>query len=329
MNFVRLFPFIYILRNPSMRTTIPGGVWPTMITPFTDEGKIDFPSVETVVNWYIEQGCAGIFAVCQSSEMFFLSPQEKIDIAACVRDVADGRVAVVASGHTADSPRDQRAEIAAMARLGLDAVVLVSNRLAKQEEPDCVFIDNVSALRQEFPEVNFGLYECPYPYKRLVTADFLRLSAQGGGVSFIKDTCCDPDVEKERIGIVAGSEVCLFNANTATLLSSLREGYKGYNGIMANYHPDLYVWLYENHRARPEEAEALSRLLTIMAMSEARCYPVTAKYHFAQTGIPMSLFTRSSDPANFNTNDRLGIDAMIGVENEARKRLHLPLGRRV
>lgn len=310
-----------------MQARIPGGVWPTMITPFTEDGKVDFPTVEKLTNWYIEHGCSGIFAVCQSSEMFFLSIQEKVDIATCVRDVAAGRVAVVASGHTSDCPADQRTEIAAMAKLGLGAVVLVSNRLAKRDEPDSVFTDNLIALRREFPEVDFGLYECPYPYKRLVTLDFLRLCAKGGGVGFIKDTCCDPAMEKERIDVVKGSDVCLFNANTATLLSSLRNGYKGYNGIMANYHPDLYVWLYDNFRELPEEAERLSDLLTILAMSEARCYPVTAKYHFGRTGIPMSLVTRSSDPANFNTNDRLGIDAMIGVESEARKRLSVPAGR--
>ena len=310
-----------------MQASIPGGVWPTMITPFTESGAVDFPAVEKLVNWYIGQGCSGIFAVCQSSEMFYLSLKEKIDIATCVRDIAAGRVAVVASGHTSDSVEEQKAEIAAMAKLGLDAVVLVSNRLAKQDEPDSVFTNNLLALRREFPEVHFGLYECPYPYKRLVTLDFLRLCASGVGVGFIKDTCCDPAVEKERIDIVRGSDVCLFNANTATLLSSLRNGYKGYNGIMANYHPDLYVWLYDNYRDAPEEADALSNLLTIMAMSEARCYPVTAKYHFNKTGIPMALASRSSDPADFNTNDRLGIDAMIGVENEARKRLSVPAGR--
>ena len=45
---------------------IQNGVWPTMITPYTPDGKIDYAMVEKLVEWYIERGVAGIFAVCQS-----------------------------------------------------------------------------------------------------------------------------------------------------------------------------------------------------------------------------------------------------------------------
>jgi 4-hydroxy-tetrahydrodipicolinate synthase len=44
-----------------------------MITPFTDDNRIDFKAVRALTEWYITKGCDGIFAVCQSSEMFFLS----------------------------------------------------------------------------------------------------------------------------------------------------------------------------------------------------------------------------------------------------------------
>lgn len=304
-----------------MQSTLPGGAWPTMITPYTDKDTPDFKTMEKMVNWYVEKGCAGIFAVCQSSEMFYLTQQEKLDIARCVTTAAAGRIPIVASGHTADSLDDQKRDIAEMARIGVDAIVLVSNRLAKKDDPDSVFLDNVQSIYREFPDVHFGMYECPYPYKRLVSLDFLRLCATGSGGSFLKDTCCDPEMERDRAQVLKGSGVCIFNANTATLLSSLQEGYIGYNGIMANYHPELYVWLVENYRTHPEEAQRLSDLLTVLAMSEARCYPVTAKYHFDKCVTPMSLFSRSSDATQFNANDRLGIDSMIRLEKEAAERL--------
>lgn len=304
-----------------MHTAIPDGVWPTMITPYTEDDRPDFAALEKMVEWYIAKGCAGIFAVCQSSEMFYLSPREKLDIAKCVRDAVGGRIGVIASGHTADAPAEQRREIAAMAELGLDAIVLVTNRLARKDEDDAVFAANARAIIEEFPQVRFGMYECPYPYKRLVGLPFLRECAAGGGLGFLKDTCCDPGVERERAEAVAGSGVRLFNANTATLLSSLRAGYRGYNGVMANYHPDLYVWLLQNFRERPEAAEKLGDLLTVLAISEARCYPVTAKYHFARSGVPMLLRSRSTDAGLFNLNDRLSMDGMIGVEGVVRERL--------
>jgi len=102
-----------------------------MITPFHDDNTVNYEAVKNITEWYIANGCDGIFAVCQSSEMFFLSEQEKIDIARAVIDAAAGRVPVVASGHTADDFSKQIDELGSMAETGVDAVIMVSNRLAR------------------------------------------------------------------------------------------------------------------------------------------------------------------------------------------------------
>jgi len=60
-------------------------LWATMITPFTTEGKVDYNNIDKIVQWYLENGLDGIFAVCQSSEMFFLSQEERLEIAECCR----------------------------------------------------------------------------------------------------------------------------------------------------------------------------------------------------------------------------------------------------
>ncbi|MCD8350577.1 MAG: dihydrodipicolinate synthase family protein [Planctomycetaceae bacterium] len=294
------------------------GVWPTMVTPFTAADKPDYPAIRNMVEWYIENGCDGIFAVCQSSEMFFLSLAEKRDIAACVVDSVGGRIAVVVSGHTADSLDEQKAEIESMARVRADAYVLVSNRLAREDEGEAVFVKNASALFKTFPDIQFGMYECPYPYKRLVTTEFLLECARGKRLSFFKDTCCDPDRIRERAAALgAPSSLALFNANAATILESLIAGYAGYNGVMANYHPRLYAWLVANFALQPVKSRKLADLLTVLALSEARCYPITAKYHFNKCAVPMSLNSRGADVAGFTINDRLGMDALIAVEEMA------------
>ena len=40
---------------------------------YTTGGSIDFDTAEKYVDWYYENGLDGIFAVCQSSEIFYLS----------------------------------------------------------------------------------------------------------------------------------------------------------------------------------------------------------------------------------------------------------------
>ena len=118
---------------------LPKGCWPTMITPFTDSGEIDWPVLKELTEWCkcrpnpglclgrfrnptqpacpvaaaevrcrcrrrrrpdIASGCSGLFAVCQSSEMFYLSDDERIELAQFVATQAAGRVAVVATGNS-------------------------------------------------------------------------------------------------------------------------------------------------------------------------------------------------------------------------------------
>jgi len=299
------------------------GCWPTMITPFTADNKVDFKALADIVEWYVRRGCDGIFAVCQSSEMFFLSEREKLDIARAVRDAAAGRVKVIASGHTADDPSKQIEELGNMAETGVDAVVLVANRMAKKEEGEDVFRRNADRIFSELPGVTFGLYECPYPYLRLLSDEFLADCAKTGKLVFLKDVSCAREIQDRRVGLVKGTELALFNANTSTLLDSLKAGYDGYNGVMANFHIDLYKWLYEHFEEEPALAREVSDFLTIAAVIEMRTYPVCAKYHMNITEVPMTLVTRSKNAADFNENARHEVESIIRAEKALRRRLGL------
>ena len=223
-----------------MAFSIHPGVWPTMITPFTEDNKPDFKAIEKLTDWYIEKGCAGIFAVCQSSEMAYLSEQEKLDIAKCVAETVDGRIQVVASGHTADAKADQFKQIENMMKIpGIGAFVLISNRLDQKNEGEEEFSRNAREIFDRYPEIDFGIYECPMPWKRLVSLDFLRQVAPEGRMVFLKDTCCDYELIRERLKAVEGTPLKIFNANAQSWFDSFCHGSAGYNGVMANYHPDL------------------------------------------------------------------------------------------
>ncbi|NLG24042.1 MAG: hypothetical protein GX558_01695 [Clostridiales bacterium] len=150
---------------------IAKGIWPTMITPFGDDGGVDESAIGAMVDWYIQRGCDGIFAVCQSSEMFYLSLDERVRLARAVVRAAGGRIDVIASGHVSDGPDDQAAELRAISRTGVKAVVLISNRLAGEGEGDDVWIRNAERLTAALPGAAFGLYECPPPLQAAAGAD--------------------------------------------------------------------------------------------------------------------------------------------------------------
>ena len=297
---------------------ISDGIYPVMITPFTADNRLDLDAVDRMVDFYARGGCQGLFAVCQSSEMFFLSEDERVELARRVVRASRGRMNVVASGHVSDRIEDQIRELERIAETGVDGVVMVSNRLAKEEESDDVFIANMNRILEALPQVTFGMYECPHPYKRLLSDRVLEAMAASGRFAFIKDTCCDAQLIARRIQLLNG-RIQLFNANCATLLDTLQAGAAGFSGIMANYHPDLFVWLYRSWRTQPEKARRLMAALSLLSGTERACYPVCCKYHMGLVGVPMETASRSRDASGFDELGKREMQDLVTVENLIRE----------
>ncbi|GAB1483246.1 dihydrodipicolinate synthase family protein [Treponema sp.] len=302
--------------------TIADGVWPTMITPFQKDGSIDYPTLEKLVDWYIECGVSGLFAVCQSSEMFFLSLKERLELARSVVRFARGRVGVIASGHVAETIDDQVEEAKMMAATGVDAVVLISNRFARHNEGDDIFKQNLDRFLSRMNEdVLLGFYECPAPYKRLLSPGIMKFGVETGRFGFLKDTSCKMADIKEKMHIAAGSNFKLFNANAATLLSSLRVGAGGYSGVMTNFHADLYSWLCANWSKEPALAEELQSFLSFASVIEYQLYPVNAMYALSLEGLPFELVSRRADPSKFNESMRIETEQLMALSRSYSQRL--------
>ena len=275
---------------------ITNGIYPTMIVAYTPEREIDYPAMEKLIEWYIEKGVHGIFALCQSTEIVYLSLEERLKLGKFVMDKVNGRVPVVMSGVTADTLEGQIEEALKIAELKPAALVLLSNRI--DNDAQYTMTEKIQILLSKLPEdLPLGIYEIPVPYKRLITDEELKFMANSGRFAFIKDTCCDVETMRRRAEILEGLDFGLFNANAATILDTIRFGYAGFSGIMANIHPELYVWLYEN-KNHPL-ADRIIHYIAMTSVIEARCYPIIAKRYLRQyEGLPITDVCRSAKDTN-------------------------------
>lgn len=300
-------------------------IFPTMITPYNKDGSVDFETAEKYVNWYYEKGCTGIFAICQSSEISFLSLDERIKINKTVWNKAKeierttgNKFTVVSSGHVSDKTEDQIKELNLIAESGTDSLILITNRLDINNEGDDVWIKNARKLLNSLPgNISLGLYECPLPYKRLVTPKILNWCLETGRFEYMKDTCCNIDTIKERLKITENSKFKLLNANCQTLLSSLKAGGSGYCGIMANFHPELYVWLCENFKKYPQKAELVQSFIGTIGFTESGMpYPLTAKYNMCLEGIKTENIARNKSSEELTEYMKSSTEQMYGLCKE-------------
>ena len=290
------------------------GAYPTMVTPYNRDGSVDWGAVRALTEWYYNEGCDGIFASCQSSEIHELSLSDRVGLARVVKETADGlarngrRMTIVASGHVSDRFDDQVEELNEVAATGVDSLIFISNRLDIENTSDERWISELDRLIERLPDIPLGVYECPRPYKRLLTPAMIVHMTKSGRFAFIKDTCCDPDEIEKRLRLIEstpsdGLKPMLFNANAQTLGESLKSGGAGYCGVMCNFHPALYV------RFCREQSEELGAFLSQAAFIESMNYPTSAKYHLDKIGVRMELASRVGHQG-LTRYERLCVDKM-------------------
>ena len=303
---------------------IKTGVYPTMVTPFTDDNKIDYEGVKQILDWYAKKGTDGIFAICQSSEIFYLSFEERLELLKFIMANKPVGMDIVASGHTSDDLDVQIAEAKAFIETGIDAYVFISNRFAKADEDDDVLLKNMEYVANALPDIPLGVYECPYPYKRELTPYVMKRMAESGRYMFIKDTCCDLDKIQAKLDAIEGSDIMIFNANGATLAESIRMGCHGYSGVMANFHPELYSQLIEAIEAgEDEKAKFLENMVGFFSLTECQCYPVNAKYYMSLDGVDIGIMSRTRNPKDLFDARKKEIDQMYAFTNEIKKQYNL------
>ncbi|MBV8174299.1 MAG: dihydrodipicolinate synthase family protein [Verrucomicrobia bacterium] len=261
------------------------GIIPVMLTPFTDEGEIDYPGLERLIEWYLDKGADALFAIAQSSEMQFLTLAERAALGHFVVKQVAGRVPVVVSGHISDDPFSQIEELTAAARTGADGIVLVTNHLDPAATGTETFRGNLEWLIERLPsDIPLGLYECPAPYRRLLSDEELKLCIDSGRFVLLKDVSCDLATVKRRVASAEGSPLAIINANAAIAYDAMLAGAGGFAGVFTNFHPDLYKWLRTSGPLNPELAEEINTFLVVAAVSEVLGYPALAKMYHQRIG---------------------------------------------
>lgn len=272
------------------------GIVPVMLTPFTMHNRIDEEGLANLVEWYLGYGAAALFAVCQSSEMQKLSLEERVALARRTLETTDGRVPVIASGHVSDSLDDQVEELCAIAATGVDALVLVTNRLDTAHAGFDAFRSSLEHLLSRLPgDLPLGLYECPAPYRRLLSDDELKLCIDTGRFVILKDVSCDLETVRRRAALTRGTSFAIVNANAAIAVEAMRAGSRGFGGVFTNIHPDLYAWIHEHRADDTELVRDLTVFLALSAMGEGMGYPKLAKLYHSRLGTFASAHSRVVD----------------------------------
>jgi 4-hydroxy-tetrahydrodipicolinate synthase len=290
---------------------IPNGCWPVMLTPFRDDRSFDWKGVDALVDYYAKAEVAGIFTVCLSSEIYQMSPQERVALADRVVKRAAGRVPVIASAVASSNTEEQADAVKAIADTGVSAVVLLPCLIAAEGESDALWRSRVEQILGKTDDIPLGFYECPRPYKRGVSPADLAWAAESGRVLFHKDTCHNLDLMKQKLAATQGKGLKFFNTQMGTLIDTLEAGGHGFSSYAANLYPELVQWVSLNFASDRATALKVQQILAIAEHSINSKYPASAKYFVSQNaGIDIATTCRSIYDS-LSRHDQLPLLALI------------------
>ncbi len=271
---------------------------PVMLMPFQEDETIDYNALGELVEYYLEAGAGGLFANCLSSEMFNLSKEEMLKSVSFIVNKVNGRVPIVATGTFEDSIENQATFVKDIYATGIDCVIVISSLLAKEEDTEETFQNNVRQLLALTGDTPLGFYECPVPYKRVLSADFLGELVKTGRIKYHKDTSLDIHSIHAKIAAAQGVEnFGLYDAYMAHAVETLKAGSAGLSCIQGNYFPDLVVWLCDNFDdADKQEKVAQVQQFLIDNMDVMHyAYPTSAKYVLNKLGHAIQVVSRRKD----------------------------------
>ncbi|SOE21067.1 4-hydroxy-tetrahydrodipicolinate synthase [Spirosomataceae bacterium TFI 002] len=291
---------------------LPKGLWPVMVTPFTNSNEIDLPGLERLTNLYLDAGSNGLFANCLSSEMYQLTTKERLFLTSNVVKISNNRVPVVATGTFSRDQNENADFIKKIYDTGVNAVILITSLLAEPDESESILKSRIEKLLTDTGNIPLGVYECPMPYKRLLSPEIMTWMASSGRFVYHKDTSCHSIALEKKAAAVKGTGFGVYNADTTTALDSLESGSRGISPISGNFYPELYSHLLKEYFAngRTDEVNRLQALLTMMDRVTHSFYPYSSKLFLIKRGLKIESNTRiPQDTLSYV--DKLRLDALF------------------
>jgi 4-hydroxy-tetrahydrodipicolinate synthase len=269
---------------------------PVMVTPFQKNGTIDYEGLSKLIDFYLSAGVKGFFANCLSSEMYNLSEAERLSLVKHVVKRVNGKMPVVATGSFGDSLQQRADFTKRIYATGANAVILITSHFVEENQPDEVLMTNFERFLQLTENIPLGTYECPAPYKRIITPTVFKYMLNTNRFIYHKDTTIDIEKVKEKIALVRDNRLEFYDACVANTSASLQAGAKGMSAICGNFYPDVMVWMC-NHANDPQRSADLvwmQQQLTITEDIIGQNYPQSAKYFLQKRGVPINTISRTA-----------------------------------
>ncbi len=238
------------------------GIFTALVTPFLENGEIDWPAFDALLDRQLAAGIAGLVPVGTTGEAATLSEKEALAVISHTVKRANGKAYVLA-GTGSNSTTKTINSTKQAADAGVDGVLLVTPYYNKPSQQglmahyeavaDCALVDNV-------------LYSVPGRAGIAIDAITAgRLSKSRNNIIAIKEAGGDP-ARVTQLHRECGDDFIIHCGDDGLALPFYALGARGLTSVLSNYDPEICVALYHAWKSGDtERARTLHELIAPLA----------------------------------------------------------------
>jgi 4-hydroxy-tetrahydrodipicolinate synthase len=266
-----------------------------LITPFTEDGKIDVSGIERLIDFHLEAGTDNLCILGTTAEAAVMSMEERALVLTTIVNKAKGRIPLMVGTGTID-PSCVKTYTQQAIDLGADASLLVSPYYVKP--PQRGLISHFTTMADMgLPVI---LYNVPGRTAVDLSDETIATLSQHGGIVGIKDATGDISrliSLKKVLGDVGGVEndrFLKYSGDDATTADFMLEGGDGCVSVTANIAPGIMRAMV--HAALEGKEELAIQLNQPLSLLHKRLFcesnPIPCKWAASRMGLINSPYCR-------------------------------------
>jgi 4-hydroxy-tetrahydrodipicolinate synthase len=201
-----------------------GTLLTAMVTPFSEDGKVDYQQAAELAVKLVDDGCDGLVVTGTTGETSTLTDEENVGMFRAVKEAVGGRAAIIAGTGTNDTAHSVRLSQQAAA-LGVDGLLLVTPYYNKPSQAGVRAHFETVASATDVPVM---LYDIPGRSSIQIAPDTMIRLAEHPNIVAVKDAKADFAAATR---VMAQTDLLFYSGDDGLTLQWLALGAVGLVGV--------------------------------------------------------------------------------------------------
>jgi 4-hydroxy-tetrahydrodipicolinate synthase len=259
------------------------GIIPAMVTPITEDQRINHSVTVQLARELLSKGAAGLFILGTNGEFHMLTTEEKVAFTKTVATEVDGAVPLIV-GAGSNSTKEVIELSKVLKEAGADVLSIITPYFIQPTQDE--LIDHYRAIAKAV-ELPLLMYNIPKKTGVTLEPETVCELAREKNIVGIKDSSGQFELIENYIRVTAEEEFVVLAGTDSLILDTLEAGGTGAVAATANIVPNVVNNIYEYWKQgeRDKARQAQEKLAPIRALFSKGTIPAVIKKALEVQGI--------------------------------------------